>query len=109
MTFLLFKELNISDNHIKKLPSSLCNLKKLRILDASNNVLKKLPENIGNLISLCKLNILGNTSLNHLPKSICCAQRLREIQVETSHFIYPPANVAEMGTESIMKYICDGK
>ncbi|KAF2896781.1 hypothetical protein ILUMI_09399 [Ignelater luminosus] len=100
-------ELNISDNHIKKLPSSLCNLKKLRLLDASNNVLKKLPENIGNLISLRKLNILGNTSLNHLPKSICCAQRLREIQVDTSNFIYPPANVAEMGTESIMKFICD--
>ncbi|KAF5288237.1 hypothetical protein FQA39_LY04005 [Lamprigera yunnana] len=98
-------ELYLSDNLIKKLPSTLCDLKKLQILDVSNNSLKDLPENLGNLVNLRMLNIQLN-GLKKLPKSLCYAQRLVDIKLNASNFIYPPVEVAEMGTEPIMKYLC---
>ncbi|KAF5273286.1 hypothetical protein FQR65_LT04708 [Abscondita terminalis] len=100
------KELYLNNNHIKKLPSSICDLQKLRILDLSNNVLKDLPEQLGNLINLRRLSIQGN-KISCLPKSLCKAQRLSDINVTATSFIYPPANVADKGTESIMRYICE--
>lgn len=99
-------ELYLNDNQIKMLPASVCELKKLKLLDMSNNALKELPVNFGNLANLRKLNVLGNKSLKQLPKSLCSCKRLSEILVNSSHFVYPPADVCEDAAESIMKYIC---
>ncbi|KAK4877286.1 hypothetical protein RN001_009792 [Aquatica leii] len=98
-------ELYLNDNHIKKLPSSICGLKKLQILDLSNNMLKDLPEDLGNLTNLRRLSIQEN-KISRLPKSLSGAQRIQDIIVTTSNLVYPPTEVANEGTESIMRYIC---
>lgn len=106
---IYFQELHLKNNQIKKLPSTICNLEKLRVLDISNNLLRLLPENIGSLVSLQILNVTNNKNLKHLPKSICKAQRITSLNLDSDNFVYPPAEVAQNGVDSIMKYICDGK
>lgn len=103
-----FQEFYLNNNSIKKLPSTLCSLQKLQVLDVSNNALRVLPDNMGSLVSLQHLNISGN-KVQQLPKSICHAQRLSKIVLDTDNCIYPPRDIVEQGTEVIMKFICDGE
>lgn len=84
-------------------------MENLVILDVSNNILKTLPQTLGNLIKLKQLSIRGNPNVQHLPKSICNAQRLVTLDVDVENLLYPPRHVAEEGIASIMSYICNGK
>ncbi|KAL3285364.1 hypothetical protein HHI36_019472 [Cryptolaemus montrouzieri] len=106
----LLKILNISHNNFSHLPDelgALVNLQELHaILDVSYNNLKQLPEDIGDLVSLKKLDLIHN-NLKQLPTSICGAQRLTHLTLDTAHFEYPPQEVVERGLEALMQYICD--
>lgn len=86
----------------------MCHLINLKYLDVSNNHLKKLPENIGNLINLSILKLKSNNGLKKIPKTICKAQQLTLIEIDPEMFLYPPSDVALQGTEYIMRYICKG-
>lgn len=90
------------------MPETICKLEKLTTLDLSNNYLKSLHDNVGNLRRLKILKLRGNKNLQRLPKSICQAQSLILLDLDCDNFVYPPATVAEQGTENIIKYICDG-
>lgn len=59
--------------------------------------------------NLRELNVMGNSDMHSLPKSLCEAQRLNSIKVCSTNFVYPPSQVVEEGTEFIMKYICEGR
>lgn len=88
--------------------SSICKLSYLQVLDISCNKLQCLPEELGSLINLKQLNVLENQKLNQLPKSICQLQRLTDIKLDYNRFLYPPTDIAQKGTESILMYICKG-
>lgn len=105
---VLFQELYLDQNQLKKLPDAICNLHNLTILNVAHNSLKTLPENIGNLKNLKFLSLNGNKHLKRLPKSICNARRLVSLEVDCERFIYPPSEIMEEGTEAVMKYICNG-
>lgn len=90
------------------MPSSICKLKKLQILDLSCNNIHTLSDEIGNLCSLMKLNLLNNP-LKKLPNSICHCKCLFELNVDHGKFVYPSSDIVEQGREAIMKFICDGK
>ncbi|KAJ8934741.1 hypothetical protein NQ318_022813 [Aromia moschata] len=106
--FLLknLRELYVHNNHLKKLPETLCKVVNLRILDVSNNVLKFLPENLGELVNLVYLNLIGNERLKYFPRSLCRAQRIKNLEADSRNFIYPPSSVVENGAESVLRYIC---
>lgn len=108
LTPYFLKELYASNNHLKSLPTSFCKLEKMTVLDLSDNCLKCLPENIGDLTRLKVLKLNGNKSLHNLPKTICCMQSLVQMDLDCDNFSYPPAAVIRQGTESILKFICDG-
>lgn len=94
---------------MKKLPSSLCNLRHLEILDVSDNKLQSLPENLGNLICLRELNLASNKQLRELPKSICKAHNLSKITLDCEKFVYPPSEVVEKGAEAILQFVAKGR
>ncbi|EME31882.1 hypothetical protein Gasu_09520 isoform 1 [Galdieria sulphuraria] len=60
--------LYLQDNRLQVFPSTLCCLKKLRVLDLSRNCLRYLPEEISNLQNLVILDISDN-NLIQLPSS----------------------------------------
>ena len=61
--------LDLSGQHLKNLPESIGNLKKLQILDLNENELSYLPKSIKNLEKLRGLN-LSNNNFEKLPKLI---------------------------------------
>ncbi len=68
--------LNISTNNLTELPKSIGNLTSLRIIHLFDNLLTSLPESIGNLKNLKALHI-GINQLDTLPQSI---RKLTELQ-----------------------------
>lgn len=89
------------------MPSSVCKLKKLQILDISCNNVHTVSNEIGNLTNLTKLNLLNNP-LNKLPNTICHCKCLYELKADHEKFIYPPADIVEQGREAVMQFICNG-
>lgn len=90
------------------MPNEIGELTRLQLLDVSQNYLKDLPETMGKMKSLQSLNLCTN-KLCSLPKSLCHVRCLKDIKIDAEHFVYPPPEVAALGTEAIMKYLCEGK
>lgn len=53
------KELRLSDNNLKSVPLSICDLKSLEILDISHNPIKSLPKELGRLKNCGCLKLKG--------------------------------------------------
>ncbi|CAH1183755.1 unnamed protein product [Phaedon cochleariae] len=100
------QEFYISNNHLKKLPGTICHLTNLKILDVSHNLLKHLPENIGNLVNLRKC-LLSNNNLTSLPKSVHKWTKINTLEIDEEKLIYPPATSFSGGLVSMMRYICE--
>jgi leucine-rich repeat protein SHOC2 len=69
LTHIDFQVLILSNNVLKKLPSNIGQLRKLRVLELDENKLETVPNEIGRLKDLQKL-ILQSNSLTQLPRSI---------------------------------------
>ncbi|XP_077992119.1 uncharacterized protein LOC144446238 [Glandiceps talaboti] len=73
------KTLSLKDNHIEKLPDSLCHAKNLEHLDLEGNKIAHIPEDL-NLKKLGRLN-LSNNNLESLPVQIQRFNRLVDVDL----------------------------
>lgn len=76
--------LDVSDNQIKNLADSVCEIKGLETILANNNRMHELPANIGNLKNLKVLSVKSN-ELDGLPNSICECEAIQTINVYDNH------------------------
>mmetsp|Transcript_649 Transcript_649/g.952 ORF Transcript_649/g.952 Transcript_649/m.952 type:complete len:956 (-) Transcript_649:293-3160(-) len=89
------ESLDLRNNSITFLPSSLCKPKWLKVLDLQNNNLMSLPIDIGSLVSLQILNLHYN-HLKLLPDSVCSLQNLRYLDVAFNSLVSLPVNVGKL-------------
>ncbi|MCP4439331.1 MAG: hypothetical protein GY810_10365, partial [Aureispira sp.] len=68
--------LDLSDNNIKEIPTSIGDLVNLKKLNLGRNPIEQLPESIGNLQSLISLDAT-NTALKELPQSFVQLKNLK--------------------------------
>lgn len=94
----------MQNNNLKKLPTEIIELSKLKILNVSNNKLKFLPDTMGSLKNLNILDISDNP-LTKLPKSLGEAQKLIELKLDNVDLIYPPLFVVQGGAIAIVAYL----
>lgn len=116
-------------NRLRALPSSICEMKSLRYLDAHFNALHGLPHAIGRLINLEVLNMssnfndltevpetigelinlreldLSNNQIRALPEMIYQLQHLNKLIVDQNPLVVPPLEVASKGVEAIKEYM----
>mmetsp|Transcript_35485 Transcript_35485/g.66233 ORF Transcript_35485/g.66233 Transcript_35485/m.66233 type:complete len:1350 (-) Transcript_35485:239-4288(-) len=76
--------IDVSDNQIKNIADSICDIETLNTLLANNNRLHELPENLGNLKNLKTLSVKSN-ELDGLPNSICFCESMQSINVYDNH------------------------
>ncbi|MDP3533514.1 MAG: leucine-rich repeat domain-containing protein [Alphaproteobacteria bacterium] len=89
------KILNISYNNITFLPNEIGNLKNLTNLDLSANQLTILPNVIGNLNNLKELN-LSNNKLTTLPDSVGNLNNLTELNLSNNKLTILPDSVGNL-------------
>jgi len=89
--------INLSNNHISVLPSSLCDIQLLRSLALHGNDLTdaSFPDNFSQLVNLTDLN-LGENKLTQLPDGICGFQRLRTLKIFGNKLTSLPEKIGEL-------------
>ncbi|XP_010438250.1 PREDICTED: plant intracellular Ras-group-related LRR protein 7-like [Camelina sativa] len=86
-------KLDLSNNHIKKIPESLtARLLNLIALDIHSNQIKALPNSIGCLSKLKILNVSGNFLVS-LPKTIQNCRSLEELNANFNELVRLPDNI----------------
>jgi Leucine rich repeat len=70
---IAIQELNVSQNKLRVLPSSVCKLMSLQVLVVDGNALTSLPQDLGRLPALRRLRARSN-QLQSLPDSLCHAK-----------------------------------
>lgn len=103
--FVLFQELYLQENRIRKLPSEIVHLSHLSVLNVSRNNLKCLPETIGELRQLSTLDLRYNKSMQKLPKSLGNAQRITDLEINGLSLSYPPKDVLDGGAVVIVAFL----
>ena len=74
----------MSDNQLKALPPSLCDVKHLKKFICFNNRLHNLPERLGDLKEIELINVKAN-ELDAIPASICDCDMLKEFNCQDNH------------------------
>lgn len=88
--------LDISLNHIKKIPNCICcDLSKLRILNIMSNKLTLLPKKIGYLVNLVKLNC-GENKLVTISKNIGMCLKIEELNVSGNNLLFIPKSIRKL-------------
>uniref|UniRef100_A0A673BDT6 RING-type domain-containing protein n=1 Tax=Sphaeramia orbicularis TaxID=375764 RepID=A0A673BDT6_9TELE len=100
--------LNVEKNHLKALPESIGFLRLLQTLNLKSNRLTELPASVGSLSSLRTLDISDN-NITQLPKTLAYIRTLESFTLDAVKMSYPPDSVCTEGTESIQRFLCDGK
>lgn len=123
------QRLSIQLNKIRSLPTSVCELRSLRHLDAHFNELRGLPHAIGYLMNLETLNLssnfsdltelpetfgdltnlseldLSNNQIHALPDTFGRLDNLVKLNVEQNPLVVPPPEVVKEGVEAVKIYM----
>lgn len=123
------QKLSIQLNKIRSLPTSVCEMRSLRHLDAHFNELHGLPLAIGNLTNLEILNLSSNFSdLRELPETLGDLTNLKELDISNNQIhalpdsfgrldnltklnldqnplVIPPVEIVNLGLEAIKTYM----
>ncbi|EPR79048.1 glucose-repressible alcohol dehydrogenase transcriptional effector [Spraguea lophii 42_110] len=86
MRFL--KELYLENNQITSISEEICNLKELRVLNVSNNRLKIIPSSISKLLSLRYL-ILNNNFISSVPVELGTLYNLVQFELDGNPLVEP--------------------
>jgi len=89
------KLLNLSNNKLMKFPKLICRLSSIQILNLSSNRLKEIPNEISNLKHLEKLNLSFN-ELKELPDSIGELLLLQSINLDNNHLNNLPESIINL-------------
>ncbi|KAL2913442.1 U1 snRNP protein [Polyrhizophydium stewartii] len=85
----------LSNNRLKSVPDSICELRSLRRLLLNNNLLSSLPDNIGNMQMLAVLELNSN-SIVELPASAARLTQLTVLTLERNNLTAFPDQIAHM-------------
>lgn len=89
--------MDLSENLIKFIPSSIGNLGELKILNLADNKIEYIPEEIGKLTKLEEL-YLGNNQLKFVPIELAQCQRLKVLDVSFNELSVLPS---ELGSNNL--------
>jgi leucine-rich repeat protein SHOC2 len=89
------RTLNLTDNQLERLPDDIGKLRKLQILSLTNNQLTALPTSIGQLDSLSKL-IIGKNKLRVLPGSITRLSNLTTLSIGANELTALPTDIGAL-------------
>ncbi|EGT40811.1 hypothetical protein CAEBREN_32433 [Caenorhabditis brenneri] len=90
----VLRNLELSENKIRDIPSFIGNFAQLKQLHLSNNCLEFLPDEIGSMKKLEILNLAGN-KLQVLPETIVGCTDLRTLDISSNAFVeFPVALIA---------------
>ena len=106
---IMFQTLNLENNKLKQLPSSLGSLKQLRTLNLSGICLKELPTSLSTLSNLTTLDLRNNPKLKRIPVEFSGLRCLENLLLEPKHISYPSSDIVNQGTEAIMRFLCKGQ
>lgn len=87
----------LSNNNLKRVPNSIGNLRKLRVLDLEENKLETLPNEIGFLRDLQKLIVQSN-QLTSLPRAVGHLSNLTYLSVGENNLSYIPEEIGTLET-----------
>lgn len=87
--------LDVSQTGLLELPEEVCSLTNLRILKVRKNKLSKLPEGFGRLVNLMTLEISGN-SIPALPAGIGKLQKLVRLHADSNQISELPKELGEL-------------
>ena len=93
--------LYLDDNQLTKLPKSIGNLSKLKVLSLDNNQLTKLPKSIGNLSELQELHLYRN-KLTALPESIGNLGNLKELWLDNNKLTMLPKSIGNLSRLNVL-------
>ena len=81
----------LQSNRLRKIPSTLCNLKKLVVLNLSNNLIQKIPNEISDLGRIAELDLSFNF-INEVPSSLVKLSQLEHLNLSNNHLKTLPNN-----------------
>jgi Leucine-rich repeat (LRR) protein len=102
--FANVRNLNLTQNHLKgEVPTSLKQLKSLKVLDLSGNELKgKTPEILGELTDLTDLNLAYN-ELDALDPSMTNLTKLKNLFLNNNRFTQLPSELFKLSNLELLK------
>lgn len=105
-TFLT--RLDLTHNHLTRLPDAIGQLKQLEYLDVSFNLLESLPDEIGMLTNLKSLYLCGNPNLMGLPWSLGYLYKLDTIAIYQVNMPDDQKQaIAEGGTKALISHLLE--
>lgn len=123
------ERLSIPLNKIRSLPSSICEMRSLRYLDAHFNELRGLPHAIGRLTNLEVLNLssnfsdltelpdtfgdlinlkeldLSNNQIHALPDTFGRLDNLTKLNLDQNPLVIPPVEIVNQGAEAVKSFM----
>lgn len=95
------REINLSSNKLKNLPSSIGNMNLLHTLNISNNLLSSLPTSIGQIRQLTDLNISDN-SFHTLPAEFAKQNYLTRLNLSSNAITIIPPCIIKLSNLKIL-------